>query len=369
MARLISHSDYFVICTAALVLAISCETCASTQPPASFFIFGDSTVDAGNNNYINTIPIMKANYTPYGESYFERPTGRFSDGLVAVDFIAEYAGLPLIPPFLQPSAEFIHGVNFASGGAGVLPETNQGLVIDLQTQIEYFEDVRVSLKQKLGKAKARKLIKKAVYFISIGSNDYLGGYVLGNPQVRIDYNPEQYVAMVIGNLTEKIQLLYRKGGRRFGFLSLCSLGCIPILRDLNPNANKGGCFEQASALAQAHNKALKIVLAKLERQLKGFKYSNYNLYDWLLHRINHPSHYGFKDGIDACCGSGPFGGNFTCGKAPSYQLCDNPKYHVFWDSFHPSQALYEQLAKSLWNGHPPTLGPYNVRELFHAKKR
>lgn len=41
---------------------------------------------------------------------------------------AEYAKLPMIPPFLQPSAEYINGVNFASGGAGVLSETNQGLV-------------------------------------------------------------------------------------------------------------------------------------------------------------------------------------------------------------------------------------------------
>lgn len=42
---------------------------------------------------------------------------------------AEYAKLPLIPPLLQPSAkEYVHGVNFASGGAGILPETNQGLV-------------------------------------------------------------------------------------------------------------------------------------------------------------------------------------------------------------------------------------------------
>lgn len=43
-------------------------------------------------------------------------------------YAAEYAQLPLIPPFLQPSAEYVNGVNFASAGAGILPETNQGLV-------------------------------------------------------------------------------------------------------------------------------------------------------------------------------------------------------------------------------------------------
>lgn len=44
-------------------------------------------------------------------------------------YIAEYANLPIIPPYLDPSADYSHGVNFASGGAGILPSTNHGQVI------------------------------------------------------------------------------------------------------------------------------------------------------------------------------------------------------------------------------------------------
>lgn len=58
---------------------------------AAFFIFGDSTVDPGNNNYINTIPENQANFKPYGQNgFFDKPTGRFSDGRVIVDFIGIY---------------------------------------------------------------------------------------------------------------------------------------------------------------------------------------------------------------------------------------------------------------------------------------
>jgi len=44
--------------------------------------------------------------------------------------IAEYANLPLIPPFLEPgnSQKKLYGVNFASAGAGALVETFQGSV-------------------------------------------------------------------------------------------------------------------------------------------------------------------------------------------------------------------------------------------------
>jgi hypothetical protein len=42
---------------------------------------------------------------------------------------AEFAKLPLIPPYLQPgNHQFTNGVNFASGGAGALVENNQGPV-------------------------------------------------------------------------------------------------------------------------------------------------------------------------------------------------------------------------------------------------
>lgn len=50
---------------------------------------------------------------------------------------AEYAELPLLPPFLQPNADYSNGANFASGGAGVLAETHQGLVKSLNTLNEH----------------------------------------------------------------------------------------------------------------------------------------------------------------------------------------------------------------------------------------
>ena len=47
---------------------------------------------------------------------------------------AEYANLELIPPYLHPGYNrYIDGANFASGGAGALDETRQGLECILPT--------------------------------------------------------------------------------------------------------------------------------------------------------------------------------------------------------------------------------------------
>ncbi|EEF46208.1 GDSL esterase/lipase 5 [Ricinus communis] len=366
----IGYSVIFVILASSIGLKLEVSA-AKTSSIAALFIFGDSSVDAGNNNYINTIPENRADMKPYGQNgIFQAPTGRFSDGRIIVDYIAQFAKLPLIPPFLQPSADYIYGANFASGGGGVLPETNQGMVIDLPTQLKYFEEVEKSLTEKLGETRAKEIIEEAVYFISIGSNDYMGGY-LGNPKMQENYIPEVYVGMVIGNLTNAIQALYQKGARKFAFLSLCPLGCLPTLRALNPKASEGGCFEAASSLALAHNNGLKAVLISLEHLLKGFKYCNSNFYNWLNDRINNPTKYGFKDGVNACCGTGPYGGIFTCGgnkKVAKFELCENANEYVWWDSFHPTERIHAEFAKTLWNGPPFYVGAYNLEDLFFNRK-
>lgn len=49
-------------------------------------VFGDSSVDSGNNNRLATD--MKSNFLPYGKDFFNgRPTGRFTNGRLATDFI------------------------------------------------------------------------------------------------------------------------------------------------------------------------------------------------------------------------------------------------------------------------------------------
>ena len=59
---------------------------AAQHNVTSLLVFGDSSVDPGNNNILPTT--MKSNYPPYGKDFFDgRPTGRFSNGRLATDFI------------------------------------------------------------------------------------------------------------------------------------------------------------------------------------------------------------------------------------------------------------------------------------------
>ncbi|CAN6571121.1 unnamed protein product [Malus baccata var. baccata] len=256
----------------------------------ALFIFGDSYLDSGNNNYINTTTLDQANFLPYGETYFKFPTGRFSDGRLMSDFIAEYAHLPFVPPFLQPGFhQYYGGANFASAGAGALVETFQGEVIDLKTQLKYYKKVETWFRHKLGNVEAKVTFSRAVYLFSIGTNDYISPFLTNSPMLK-SYPRSQYVGMVIGNLTSVIKEIYAGGGRKFGFINLLDSGCLPGVRIIKPE-NNGSCLKEVSSLAKLHNQALSKLLIQLGNQLEVFKYSLYDLNSNLRQRIRHPSKY------------------------------------------------------------------------------
>lgn len=70
-----------------LALLLALGTTAPQAHARAFFVFGDSLVDSGNNDYLVTT--ARADSPPYGIDYpTHRPTGRFSNGLNIPDIIS-----------------------------------------------------------------------------------------------------------------------------------------------------------------------------------------------------------------------------------------------------------------------------------------
>ncbi|XP_062008804.1 GDSL esterase/lipase 1-like [Rosa rugosa] len=353
------------------VLSFSPDRCfcaahqSKPEHKAALFVFGDSLFDSGNNQYLNSSSGMGPATTklPYGETYFKHATGRVSDGRIVPDFIAQFAKLPMPPPYLQPGAHhFTDGVNFASAGAGVLPGTFAG-AIDFPTQLSYFKAMEKTLRQRLGDKETKKLLGRAVYLLSIGGNDYFS-YASKNPKALQIYK-RQYVAMVLRNLISVLKEIYNLGGRKIAFQNVGPLGCVPATKAMNP-ALGSKCSDEPLTLARLHNRALFIAFKKLEKSLPGFKFSIFDYYNALGDRINNPSKYGFKDGKAACCGSGAYRGS-NCGggrNGTAYELCSNPSEYVWFDGAHTTESANHQLAELIWNGPQNITGPYTVKKLF-----
>ena len=78
---------------------------------------------------------------------------------------------------------------------------------------------------------------------------------------------------------------------------------------------------------------------------------------------------GFKESEVACCGSGPYRGISSCGGrrgVKDFQLCQYVSEHVFFDSTHPTERAYQQLAQLYWSGNSSVTGPFNLKALFES---
>nr|GEX81511.1 GDSL esterase/lipase At5g45960-like [Tanacetum cinerariifolium] len=179
--------------------------------PSALFVFGDSTVDAGNNNFIQTA--MKSNFPPYGRDFVNHvPTGRFTNGRLVSDFIASYAGVKdTVPAYLDPTLgieDLMTGVTFASAGTGFDPMTaTLSSVISFDQQIEYFKEYKSKIEMHIGEESTVDLITKAVFVISAGTNDFVVNYYgLGEAVNQYIYpNVTSYSNFLIQNVEHIIK--------------------------------------------------------------------------------------------------------------------------------------------------------------------
>ncbi|XP_039690687.1 GDSL esterase/lipase At2g40250-like [Medicago truncatula] len=161
-----------------LLLSISMPNSATAfnKTPA-IFAFGDSTIDAGNNNHIDTT--MRCDHLPYGRDLPNQiPTGRFTNGKLPTDYLSQRLGIKdLLPAFLDPQVtdnDLLTGVSFGSGGSGLDSQTVAlAKVLDLGTQFQLFEQALLRIRKIVGNEKANDIIQNAFFAISIGTNDML----------------------------------------------------------------------------------------------------------------------------------------------------------------------------------------------------
>ncbi|KAM6551528.1 hypothetical protein CsatB_001336 [Cannabis sativa] len=232
-----------------------------------FFIFGDSLVDNGNNNQLETI--IKVNNKPYGIDFPGGiATGRFSNGRNVVDIIGEALGFKtFIPPFasvLNGNAALItRGVNYGSGGSGIRNDTGKivGTLLNLEAQVNHHLMTVAKIKSMLGINEGEAHLNKCIYFVGMGGSDYLTNYFLPDVQsTSRDYAPQQYARVLIEEYKVQILRLYNNGARKFALNGIGALGCTPFA--INSLAKKTGsrngctCAEKVNEAVQFFNHEL-----------------------------------------------------------------------------------------------------------------
>ncbi|OVA17209.1 Lipase [Macleaya cordata] len=344
-----------------LLMMISTNTTTTTCHAASnnninitrsfpaILVFGDSTVDTGNNNFI--LSLFKSNHYPYGREFPNHiATGRFSNGRLVPDFVASAFGIKeFIPPYLDPSLsdyELRTGVSFASAGSGLDDLTSVvSKVIPMSAQPTFFKKYIKRLERVVGKEEANKIINGAFVVISAGSNDILFNFY-DTPARWFQFNITGYQDFLLQNLHDLVKQLYDLGCRTFAISGLAPLGCVPIqITAKFNNPFTRSCLEDENADARVYNSKLEKLIHTMQASLPGSEVIYLNIYDPVIDMINNPQKYGFVETKRGCCGTGlvetgPLCNVFT-------PVCLNPSQYLFWDAIHPSEAAYKVVSKSL----------------------
>ncbi|PKA48650.1 GDSL esterase/lipase [Apostasia shenzhenica] len=331
---------------------------AAKTAAAALYVLGDSLVDVGNNNYLATI--LKANFLHNGVDFAGgRPTGRFSNGRNAADFFAEGLGLPSPPPFLSinrrpnQTEAFLKGINFASGGAGVLDSTNRNLCLSMNKQIEHLAAINGAIEGEIGAGEALKHLSNSLFVVNIGSNDILGYLMLFNSTPPIN----QYVDSMVSFLGEQLQRIYSLGARKLLFIGTGPIGCCPFQRNSN-----GECNITANSLSNSFNKGAVSLLREMKSKLPNFNYSFFNTSLAVSELIQNSANHGFTEVKAACCGlGGNLNANIPC--TPVSYCCKDRRRHIFWDFAHPTEATVQFTAKIVADGSAPYVYPINMRQL------
>jgi phospholipase/lecithinase/hemolysin len=258
--------------------------------------FGDSLSDNGNAFSVTKgvlgfgIPVAP---------YFN---GRFSNGPVAVEVMAQTLGVSL--------------VDYAFGGALTGTTNRVGIpgLPGIQTQVNQFT-AGLSAASKTADA-------SALYFLWGGPNDFFSAA-----------DKMAAVGTAITNLTGEVGQLYGAGAREF---------FVPLMPDLSNtlDAINGGAVVQAQAhaLSVAFNGNLTLAMQGLQGTLSGST----------IHIFNPgPTLDAARDSILAAGGTAStpcWTGNYTGGAGT---LCSDPSLHTLWDGVHPTAGLHLALGQAM----------------------
>ncbi|CAN6206261.1 unnamed protein product [Urochloa humidicola] len=328
------------------------------------FSFGDSITDNGNWMRYARSPGAVAG-PPYGETFFRRPNGRFCDGRIIIDHIADALGIPFLTPYLagNSSEDYAHGANFAVGGATALGRGYfRGKKLDahftpysLRWQMSWLKRVLRMLSPDQQGSGWNDLMASSLFLVGeIGGNDYNQALFQGRSVNEVKTYVPDVVARISASVTELIGL----GARTVVVPGNFPIGCNPgYLTKFQTNDtaqyDSMGCLGWPNDLTQLHNRALRAELADLGRRHPGIAIVYADYYAAAMDLTADPRKHGFGgEPLVSCCGGGgPYNANLTvhCGMRAA-TTCKDPYAAVSWDGFHFTDHAYKVIADAVLRG-------------------
>ncbi len=279
------------------VVATSQEQTDLQQVPFSNFIaFGDSTTDVGN------VFLATERAFPSSPPYFN---GRFSNGPLIPELLAEEIGLSASTPFLAGGTNYAFGgAELGTGDDGGEPRIGEQINLYLQTDAPTATDL---------------------FFISGGGNSIFPNLDL-TPEELLNNIPEE-VDVLVEELLGHITTLANAGAEHFVIANIVPLGTTPLITN-------AGISNEFNTAVTEYNNLLDPKLDDLENQL-GINIYELDVADEFTKLLENPSDFGFTDST-----------NLALEAFAANPQTDTSQF-LWWDRVHPTGTAYSILADAL----------------------
>ncbi|KAK4259843.1 hypothetical protein QN277_006133 [Acacia crassicarpa] len=300
----------------------------------AIYVLGSSSVDSGNNNYLNTI--ANANKWPYGID-LNNKRGRFSNGKNLADFAAIKLGLPMAPPYLGLSdsdrGQIKTGINYGSGSCGILNTSRVGDCLSLEKQVNYFTStVKNDLPKQMNENELSDHLAKSIFLMFIGVNDYNPAT---NQHITDKFTGPAFADYLLQQLFQQIQTLYDLGARKF---------VVHGVSRCEPDDQEGTC------ISRYYRDKLPAKLTSLQASLSGAFFTMYDAYAVYENMVDNHEKYGIEEYQNPC---------FVI---ETQVLCpDRSKYHFFDKYGHQTERSCGIAMDGCFNGTFCT--PYTLSQL------
>jgi len=280
-------------------------------------VFGDSLSDTGNLYFATTPTDANSDSVqmPKSPPYY---LGRFSNGLVWVEYLAMAMGLEV------PAPSLLGGTNYAWGGA----ETGNGISIhntpNIGTQIQSF---LVSDSPK----------DNQLFILWAGAND-IHNHDDPNPQEIVNNIIEHIRTLALASLDETLKLM------------------IPNLPTLGQTARARCLGSETSWIFDGISIEFNIILGKelnkLKKELKAYNSKELILYrldilSFFQEMFTYPETFGFTNVSETVrMSTDDLGCPLGVTSVPDEEeLVDNPDEYILFDDIHPTTAVHKLIAE------------------------
>ncbi|BCX46832.1 lipase/esterase [Haloferula helveola] len=273
-------------------------TCTAGATPflSGITSMGDSLSDVGNFYAITGGTQPPPPYAP----------GRFSNGEVWVEYLAEWLNLPIEP-------EYQYALGGSSTGTANYNSIPPGFILPgFQQQVDgVIED-----------SGTPRIDPRALYTVWVGANDFFIWLGSGDP------NALGMVSNGVSNTVNGIEELAAAGARNFLVVNVPDLGKTPSAAVLPP-----GVDGLLTNLCVAWNGLLDQKLDELEAERPSLRITRLDSFALINDMIANPADYGFTNVTDGAI----------------YHLPSaNPDDYLFWDPVHPTTTAHSYVAAAAY---------------------